>query len=216
MSRPVAVLRPEPGNAATCAAIVAAGGRAISLPLFAIAPVPWTPPANLTGFDALLLTSANAARLAGPGLTRLAHLPVHSVGAATAAAARAAGLTVAKVGSGDAAALIASLPPGIRLLHLAGRERATQPGVTAITVYAADPLVDIDTSALNGTVTMLHSARAAQRLAELVAPVDRAAIRLAAIAPAVAGAAGHGWARVESAPHPRDLALVALATALAD
>ena len=39
MSRPIAVLRPEPGNGATVAAIEAAGGMAIRLPLFAAAPV---------------------------------------------------------------------------------------------------------------------------------------------------------------------------------
>ena len=37
-------------------------------------------------FDALLLTSAAAARLGGPGLACLAALPVYAVGAATARA----------------------------------------------------------------------------------------------------------------------------------
>lgn len=214
MTRPIAVLRPEPGNGRTADRLAALGATVIRRPLFVIVPVAWTPP-DPADFDALVLTSVNAVRHADIAATPLSRLPVWAVGSATATAARAAGLRVVRTGEAGVAALTADRGE-TRLLHLAGRERMAVPGVTAITVYAADPLMDIDTSALNGTVTMLHSARAARRLAELVAPIDRAAIRLAAIAPAVAGAAGHGWARVESAPHPRDLALVALATALAD
>src|SRR5690242_6691986 len=97
MSRAVAVLRPEPGNAATAAAIEALGLTAIRLPLFEIHAIDWAPP-DATRFDALLLTSANAARHAGQGLAGFRSLPVHAVGEATAAAAREAGLEVVAVG----------------------------------------------------------------------------------------------------------------------
>ena len=66
MTRPIAVLRPEPGNAATADRIAALGLAAIRLPLFEVRALDWAPP-DPAGFDALLLTSANAPRLAGPG-----------------------------------------------------------------------------------------------------------------------------------------------------
>ncbi len=215
MTRPVAVLRPEPGNARTAAAIEAAGLTAIRLPLFVVAPVAWQPP-DPAAFDAILMTSANTVRHGGAGLARLAELPVHAVGAATATAARAAGFRVASVGTQDAAALAATIPVPTRLLHLAGRERVELPGITSVTVYAADPApVPIDiASVLAGRVVLLHSTRAARRLAELVA--ERAAIRLVAIAPAVAKAAGDGWEMVLIAREPRDDAMIAHAGQLAD
>jgi uroporphyrinogen-III synthase len=173
-------------------------------------------------FDALILTSANAPRLAGPGLDALAHLPVFAVGPATAAAARARGLTVAETGDGDGAELVATLTArGFeRALLLAGRERRVHAGgvvAEAITVYASDLLsIDARTIAtLAGSVALLHSARAAQRLAEL-AGAARASIRLAVIGDAVANAAGPGWAQVAAAPAPDDAALIALARRLAD
>lgn len=209
MKRALAVLRPEPGNAATAARIEALGLRALRLPLFAVRPVAWAPPAG--NYDALLLTSANAVRHAGAGLATVRHLPVRAVGAATAAAARAAGLTVAATGTSDAAAIAAG---GGRLLHLAGRDRVALPGVDAVTVYAAEP-VEVDAGVLPATVALLHSARAAARLAELVAPDLRETMRVAALSPAVAAASGGGWARILSAEAPTDSALVALAAGLA-
>ena len=74
MNRPIVVLRPEPGARATVARIEALGGHALAAPLFAIRPLPWTPP-DPADHDALVLTSANAARMAGAGLARVAALP---------------------------------------------------------------------------------------------------------------------------------------------
>ena len=68
--------------------------------------------------------------------------------------------------------------------------------------------------ALAGTVALLHSARAARRLAALV-DGRRSAISLAALSPAVAAAAGAGWGHVAAADAPSDAALVALAATLA-
>jgi uroporphyrinogen-III synthase len=221
MSRPVAVLRPEPGNAATVARVEAAGLTAIRLPLFALRALDWTAP-DTAAFDSLILTSANAPRQAGPGLDALAHLPVFAVGRATAAAARARGLTVAETGDGDGAELVATLTArGFeRALLLAGRERRVHAGgvvAEAITVYSSDPLsINARTiAALTGSVALLHSARAARRLAELVG-LARPSIRLATISEAVAAAAGPGWAEVAAASTPDDAALIALARRLAD
>ena len=217
MTRPLAVLRPEPGNARTAAAIEALGYRAIRLPLFAVAPVAWNVPDPAT-LDGLVVTSANALRHGGAGLARLAALPVHVVGEATAKAARDAGFAVASVGTRDAAALVAAIPPCARLLHLAGRERAAVPGLAAITVYAADPLPiePLTLDVLAESVALLHSTRAATRLAALLAPDRRARVRLAALSPAVLQGAGDGWSATAAAPVPTDAALLAAARQLAD
>lgn len=220
MSARIAVLRPEPGNAATAAQIVAAGAEPVRLPLFATEPLDWTAP-DPRHHDALILTSANAVRLAGPGLARLAALPVYAVGAATAAAARAVGLTVAASGDGDAMSLAerARAASIDRALHLAGRDRAhaALPGVTlTLPVYAsaAVPVTPAALARLAGTTALLHSARAGARLADLVA--DRARIALVAISAAAGDAAGTGWASLRIAARPDDAALIAAAMVPAD
>jgi uroporphyrinogen-III synthase len=209
----VAVLRPEPGNAATCARLRAAGLEPLPLPLFAVRPLGWDAP-DPAAFDALLLTSVNALRHAGPALARYSALPVLAVGEATAAAARDAGFRPALVGDADVAALLAATDAR-RILHLSGRERTgADPRVTAVPVYASDPL-PVAPEPLAGTVALLHSPRAARRLAAIAGDL-RPAIRVAALSPAVAEAAGPGWAALAAAPAPTDATLVALARTLAD
>ena len=176
MSRPIAVLRPEPGNRVTAAAIEAAGRTAIRLPLFAAAPVAWDAP-DPAGFDALLLTSANALRHGGDQLDGLLGLPVFAVGRVTAEAAARVGFRVVHVGDGGADALVAAAEAaGItRALWLGGREAVLEAGGIvrqAITVYASEPLAIAPEQAvrLRGCVALVQSARAGARLAELVAP----------------------------------------------
>jgi uroporphyrinogen-III synthase len=222
VSRPIAVLRPEPGNGATVAAIEAAGGMAIRLPLFAAAPVAWHAP-DPAAFDALLLTSANALRHGGPELAALRSLPVHAVGGATAAAARQAGFAVAHAGTGDGAALVAAAEAaGVRrALLLGGRDRMLEAGgiiARALTVYASEPLPIAREQAarLHGAVALVQSPRAGARLAELVAPDHRATTGIAAISARAAEAAGRGWLRVAVAADMRADTLIALALQLAD
>lgn len=210
MARRVVVLRPEPGNARTCAALAERGLTPEPLPLFTVRACPWTAPEPMA-FDALLLTSANAARHGGAALAAVAGLPVVAVGAATAAAARQAGLTVAITGGGDAAQAVAQAGRFPRLLHLAGRDRIALPGVTAVTVYASEA-VAIDSAAAAaraaGQVVLLHSARAATRFAALMAGGSRASTRLVAISDPVAAAAGTGWHDVAIAAHASDPAMI--------
>jgi len=224
MSRAIAVLRPEPGNTATAAAIEALGLTAIRLPLFEVHAIDWTPP-DVTRFDALLLTSANAPRHAGPGLAALRGLPVHAVGDATAAAARDAGLEVVAVGDRDGAALVAAAAAsGVqRALLLGGRDRAVEEHpiiAEAIAVYASEP-VAVALEALDqlaGSVVLLHSARASRRVADLIdrAGIDRRTVRLAAISAAAAAAAGGNWEGIAAAASPDDATLIQLARTLAD
>lgn len=218
MSRPLAVLRPEPGNAATAQAIEALGRRAIRLPLFRIVPLAWDGP-GAEAHDALILTSANAVRQAGAALRAYATLPVHAVGAATAAAARAAGLRVVATGDSDGRALLdAAGAAGVRrALLLTGRDRAVagHPVLHAIrAVYASEAIAGVDAALLDGTVALVHSQRAARRLAMLAEA--RETIAVAAIAPAVADALGAGWRAVAVAARPDDPAVIAAAIALAD
>ncbi|WP_404373633.1 uroporphyrinogen-III synthase [Sphingomonas sp. MMS24-J45] len=219
MSAALAVLRPEPGNAATCARAAAAGFETISLPLFAVQALAWDAP-RVADFDALILTSANALRFAGPGLSDLTRLPVLAVGPHTAAAAREAGFDVMAAGGGDGAeiAALATAQGVSRALHLTGRDRTLSAGgpiARVIPVYesAVVPVDPARLQALVGSIALLHSARAARRLAELLdaAGIDRSRLAIAAFSPAIAAAAGRGWADSASATTPDDAALFAAA-----
>lgn len=213
MSRPVAVLRPEPGNTATMARLAALGVPAVSIPLFEVRALAWEAP-DAAAFDALLLTSANAVRHAGAGLARLKALPVFAVGVATARAARDTGLRVEMMGTGDLAALLAQARFA-RALHLAGRERtavADDRIAQVIEVYASKPITPARSP--QGKVALVHSVRAGQRLALLV--TDRADTAVVAISAKVAAAVGTGWRTVRIARRPDDAAMVEAACGLAD
>lgn len=221
MSRPVVVLRPEPGNSATVKRLATAGLTTIALPLFEVCPVDWALP-EIARYDALFLTSANTVRFGGAQLAELRALPVLAVGEATAEAARQAGFAVEAVGEGGVKVLLDTAEAGRfqRLLYLGGRDRMVEPGgavMTAITVYASEALA-VETDELRrieNAVVLLHSARAASRL-DALATVDRSTVRLAAISGAVAEAAGEGWGQRAMAAALTDAALVALAARLAD
>ena len=210
MTRPVLVLRPQPGADATAARAAALGLEAIVAPLFRIAPRDWQMPDGR--FDALLLTSANAARALDARLDR--GMRVYAVGDATAAAARAAGFADIVQGEGRVADLArqAAADGAKSVLHLAGEDRtAFDPAGLRIetrTVYAAEPCAPPPAFAEGleqGAVALLHSARAARRFRQLAGPGHR----IAAISPAVREAAGEGWAAAAVAERPDDDALLA-------
>ena len=220
--RPLAILRPEPGGSLSAARAEAMGFETIlRRPLFKVRPCEWTPP-DPERFDAILMTSANAARHAGEGLDALKTLPVHAVGDATAAAARAAGLMVDRVGEGNVADLLARLPSELRLLHLTGRTRRipADPAQTIVPVivYASVPRERADVVDLAGCVACVHSPAAGERLGQLVdrAGIDRSTVQIAAISEAAADACGEGWARLANAATPDDPTLLSLAKRLCD
>jgi uroporphyrinogen-III synthase len=224
MIRPIAVIRPEPGNRVTAAAIEASGRRTVRLPLFEAGPIAWEVP-DPASFDALIGTSANAFRHGGDGLAHLLDLPVYAVGEATAEAARRAGFRVAAVGSTGSAELIAAAgTAGVhRALHLAGRERTVEPGgivAQVITVYATDPIEVTAAAArrLAGSVVLVQSARTGERLGEIVDAhrIDRSGIALVGISRRAADAAGSGWETVVVPPDFGGTALTDAAIALAD
>lgn len=222
MTLPVLVTRAEPANAATVKRARELGLDARAMPLFAAHALDWDAP-DPGNFDALLLTSAQALRLAGPELGKLAELPAYAVGAATAAAAEAAVLTVAMTGPGDAQSLLdamASSGKTQRILWLCGRERtafdARGARLVPLPVYAVDPVdPPSDWEALTAAPAILlaHSARGAARIAALAGP-DRSHLSLVAISAATAAAAGEGWAAVTVTARPDDAAMVTAAYAL--
>lgn len=225
--RAVVVLRPQPGADATASRAAGLGFVATIAPIFRLGAIAWQgPPA--ADYDALMLTSAAAARLGGPQLALYRALPLFAVGEATAAAARGAGFRDVQAGTADAAAILGQIARRgyARVLHLAGREhRATEAAGVRVDrriVYAADPLPAMDQAGVaalrSGAIALLHSPRGAAHFASLTAQADvpRALIRIAAISPAAASAAGEGWSAIAIADRPSDAGILAAAARLCD
>lgn len=211
--RRLLLLRPEPGLSASAERARALGLEIIACPLFRLEPVAWKAP-DPARYDALLLTSANAIRFGGPELEKLKILPVHAVGAATAAASRGAGFNVETMGDGNVADLLGKLTLESRLLHLAGEDHRTidDARIERAIVYRSATIADPRLPQLEGLVAAVHSPRAGRRLAELAS--IRQATAIAAISRAAADASGRGWERVEVSDLPNDNSLLALAARL--
>lgn len=200
---PLVVIRPEPGNAATCAVARALGLEPIAAPLFEIEPVDWDVPDER--FDAILAGSANVFRHGGAGLAAFAEVPVIAVGETTAAAARSAGFAVARVGEGGLQPVVATLPPG-NYIRIAGEDRVTltpPEGVRIVTVvtYASRKRavsVALQTSLNRGAVVLLHSGEAARHFAQECERlgISKESLHLACLAPRIAELAGNGWGTV--------------------
>lgn len=226
----VLILRPVPGATATHAAALALGLEAAAFPLFTATACAWDAPAP-DDFDAVLLGSANALRHGGAALGAYAGRPAYCVGATTADAARAAGLDVVAVGEGGLQAVLATVAPAHRrLLRLSGRDRVelTPPAGVSITeriVYASVPQpfpVELSrlllTRDLPRVVMLLHSGEAARHVIAECARlhIGRERITAIAIGPRVAAIcdAEGGWAAVQTADHPSDAGVLALAAQL--
>jgi uroporphyrinogen-III synthase len=210
------VIRPQPGADATAARIVHAGHEPILLPLFAVQPVDWEAP-SAEDYDAILLTSANAVREAGPKLATFAHLPVYAVGKVTAAAAEQAGLHVGHIGNIGAAELLRDLR-NCRLLWLAGEDHSKIDADASVEIdlrivyrSAALPVPNnFREVTIQADHVLLHSARAAKHFATIVGEqgLDRADISIAALSDNIAIAAGEGWKSLRVATQPTDAALL--------
>lgn len=213
--RRVLVLRPEPGASETLRKAREKGLAAVAVPLFELEPVEWSAP-EPSGFDGLLLTSANAVRCAGEQLQRLRGLKTYAVGEATGDAAREDGFDLAATGDSGVDRLLGSIEPDLKLLHLCGEDRkepeSARQRITAVVVYRSREIDDPHVSEAAESVALVHSPRAARRFAELAK--ERGAIAIAAISSAAAEAAGEGWKAVETADQPTDDALLALAARL--
>jgi uroporphyrinogen-III synthase len=147
----VLVTRPEADAAPIAADLAARGHTAVIEPLLTIVARP-DAAVDLTGVQALALTSANGARILA-GRTARRNLPVYAVGDATAAAARAAGFAAVESAGGDVVALAALIaarraPNAGRILHAAagqpagdlkGRLEAAGFAVRRVALYDARP-----------------------------------------------------------------------------
>lgn len=206
------ILRPEPGASETAARALGMGLEPVVAPLFAIHGLE-ARPVERADYDAILLTSANGARYAPPGV---AGLPCFAVGESTAEAARRSGFRDIRVGPGDGAAAAAMIAAAgmKRVLHPCGRDHlpieAAGVAIERRIVYAAEPAAR---EPFDGpAVAMIHSPRAGRRFAELAR--DRSSIVIVAISAAAAAAVGEGWSATAVAAAPRDQALLELAAKL--
>ncbi|SMF63472.1 uroporphyrinogen-III synthase [Allosphingosinicella indica] len=213
------ILRPQPGADRTAASAAALGLDPVIAPLFSVMPIAWDAPEPAI-YDALMLTSANAARHAGEDLLRYANLPCYAVGEATADAARDSGLPGIRVGPSDGNALVTMMAAdGITCaLHLAGADRtvvdAQGIAIDVCTVYRSEAVAKLPRAIAAGGIALLHSPRVGRVLAELASAEIRARLTLAAISTAAAEAVGKGWRGVHAAAAPRDAALLELAAKL--
>lgn len=222
MSRPLLLLRPQPGNDASAARARAMGLNVVQLPLFeAVAEEGALPEGP---FDALLLTSANGARFGRAVLAAYADRPLYAVGAATAQAAREAGHGDVLTGGGDVASTAAMIAADghATILHVAGADvrpfETPALHIVRHVVYraaevpdaAAKPAID----RLGPAVAAIHSPRAGTRFAALVTGAARADFHIAAISAAAAQACGTGWAGLAVSDRPDDTALLACAETL--
>jgi uroporphyrinogen-III synthase len=230
----VLITRPEPDASRTAAKLQRLGHESVVDSLLTLELLP---PKQLPGgtFAAIAATSANALRIAAVKveLTQLRALPLYAVGGRSAEAAREAGFRNVFSADGDAVAiteLIArTLPPGSRVLHLAGEERAQDLGVLlapakiAVEVFAlyrmraAESFGAAAAAAISSgelDAVMLFSPRSAatfvaiaerQGLAGAVRRLRHLCISHATAAPLIAIGA-----KVEVAAEPREDAMAAL------
>lgn len=225
MKKPVFIFRPEPGNTATCARASALGLTPISVPLFRIESVTWDAP-DPKDYAVMMMTSANAARFAGPQLEHYTQIPLFAVGAATEASARDKGFAAIVAGKENVAHLLATIATlgAQKILHLCGESLAAQPNmgleIDQRIVYRSVPipqsLGQLD-EALKPVICLVHSPRAAARFAELcnAQHIEKSRISIVAISETAAKAVGSGWEKVAVAANPRDDAMLQIALELA-
>lgn len=223
MTSRLIVLRPEPGASATAKRAAAAGWTVTLLPLFTIEALAWAPP-DPGDFDAVLMTSANAARLGGAGLSRYHDLPLYAVGSRTAEAARNAGFGTIMSGASDAGEMADRLraDDAVRVFHPTGSTARpfdeTGLTLTHIAVYAATKAAppDLITQLSDDAIIFVHSPRAAQYLDALCTEQDigRGSLSLVAISGNALAGAGTGWRAAIAADQPTDDAMLAAASSI--
>ena len=173
MSPAVALFRAREEALASAAALAERGIEAVFAPVIAFAATGAAPPPH-GEHDFAVSSSAQAIALATPELlARLAGLPLHVVGAKTAAAAVRVGLTTSDPAE-DVAALLPTLPPG-RALYLAGRDRkpdleaALAGRITVVEVYAAEARAGWDEAEARGVARAEAALHYSERSADLAA-----------------------------------------------
>ena len=215
----VLIIRPQPGADATARRFTAAGYAPVLMPLFAIEHMP-PPSVSVNGYDAILLTSGNAARAACGFLESACDTPIYAVGSATASALANLSLPVAATGSNGVEALVgvAAADGHKKLLWLAGEDHSAVPQIAGVhidiaIVYRSAALetpADFVAQVAQCDAVILHSSRAAAHFAGLcdAGGLSRSKIALATFSNAIAESAGEGWAQIIVAASPNDAALM--------
>ncbi len=169
------ITRAEPGASRTAERVRALGHEPVVAPLLEVRALPAA--IDLEGVGALAFTSANGVR-AFAALSDARALPVFAVGEAPAAAARAAGFADVASADGDVQALAALIararPAGAVLASLAaepagdliGALQAADVTVQGVAVYET-VFTDMDAPPAADAV-LIHSPKAARRLASLL------------------------------------------------
>ena len=206
----VLVTRTQPDADATAARIGAIGLTPVIAPMLEAVAVRADLPPRPAG---LVFTSRQALRLASlPAAWR--DLPVWTIGAGTAAAARAAGFQQIHSGAGDGAALAAALiadPPPPPLLWLRGQDVAFDliaagVALTQTTVYRTEPSSIPPPKA---AFALFHSARAAKAFTALARPTDWAQATALALSDQVAAPLkDFGFQTILVAAAPTESALI--------
>lgn len=213
------IIRPQPGADATARRFKDAGYTPVVMPLFAIEHLPLKS-LPVDGYDAILLTSGNAARAAHRFLQAATDTPIYAVGSATAKALANLSLSVAAIGSNGVEELVgvAAADGHKKLLWLAGEDHSAVPQIAGVDI---DLAVVYRSAALETPAqfaadvgecdaVILHSSRAASHFAGLcdAAGLSRSKIALATFSNSIAESAGKGWARMIVAASPNDAALM--------
>jgi uroporphyrinogen-III synthase len=215
------ITRTMPEAEATARRVTARGHAPITAPVLQARPITGVR-LDLAGVDAIAFTSGHAiAAFAALGPVR--DLPVFTVGEATASLARAAGFTQVRSADGNAETLAELIAReqrgGVLVLHPTAREPAADlTGLLAARGIKAMPLTVYETvpTALaappaDADAVLIHSARAAARVAVLIEQTRRLDLEAYAISPAAAGPlAPLGLARLDAAPFPNESALLDL------
>lgn len=227
----ILLTRAAEDNAPLAARLRKAGHRVLEAPLLICAPLNAGPP-PADDYQAIVFSSRHGVRH-GAALVGDCSLPVFTVGARTAAAAREAGFTQVLSADGDGAALARLILGHCEarsgpLLHPAAKE--TRPGLRRALEGAGFrldhlPVYDMKEAGhlpreaaalLHGgdiDLVLLYSPRAAGCFHGLALDVAgdqaRKALMIAALSPAVAGAAAEGFGGAIVAAAPSERALLA-------
>jgi uroporphyrinogen-III synthase len=225
-AREVWITRARPGAEVTAARVRERGFEPVVAPLLAVRAV-GEGPIDLAGVGAIAFTSANAvAAFAARSNDR--GLPVFAVGTATAAAAAAAGFAVALSADrdvGDLAAAIAARTARLNgaVLHPAAAQPAgdlagelARRGIAArtVTVYetvTAKLSAAVRTHIAGFHAVLVHSPKAARRLASILHRAPAPALRVCCLSPAVAAPLRRlALPRLQAAALPNEDALLNL------
>lgn len=176
------------------------------------------PPAQ--GFDAIMITSANALRYGGEAIYQYKHLPLYAVGKATAKLAEEMGFTIAAIGKGGAKALwpLIKQSDAKNIVRLVGRDYVPiydeHIQIRTIMVYEARPvpmnkaLKELLNETPNNSphIIAFHSAKAVQIFDDYIEQMakqgrifDKSAHYAAALAPTIGEAIcknGDSWKKV--------------------